>query len=184
MSAMLCSPILGERLASRENGHRTDASVFPPRRRTATCRNLFGPVDHAEIQRELKTKLREITERDQQKWNFDFGEGKPLDGDLKWEESPALDCPEFYRETTPVSNKIHSDLLVAKTTSQIQPKCVKASSKNVLYKLTRTGYNNRGKLSHKRKRVQKISQTNMRITDFFGKRKKMDSIRKESKDTA
>lgn len=76
--------------------------TFPLHRRTSVCRNLFGPVDHDELSREMKSKLREISERDQQRWNFDFESNTPLDGDYKWEEVPVDKTPVFYMDSVQV----------------------------------------------------------------------------------
>uniref|UniRef100_A0A4W5LCF5 Cyclin-dependent kinase inhibitor domain-containing protein n=1 Tax=Hucho hucho TaxID=62062 RepID=A0A4W5LCF5_9TELE len=43
-----------------------------PHRHTSICRNLFGPIDHDALNRELKAKLMEISEQDQRQWNFHF----------------------------------------------------------------------------------------------------------------
>lgn len=76
--------------------------TFPLHRRTSVCRNLFGPVDHDEVSREMKAKLREISERDQQRWNFDFEANTPLDGDYKWEEVPVDKTPVFYQDSVQI----------------------------------------------------------------------------------
>ncbi|KAK9952017.1 hypothetical protein ABG768_017882 [Culter alburnus] len=152
--------------------------ILPLLKLTGTCRNLFGPVDHDELKRELTSKLREISQRDQLRWNFDFSEGQPLNGDLKWEESPAEDCPEFYREKTAVSKRPFVDL---PTTERIVPKCGSRTMKD-LNQENKTAMCNRRKLSRKTvARTQTKRLTDMRITDFYGKRKKTDSVHKESR---
>lgn len=47
----------------------------------------------------MKAKLREIIERDQQRWNFNFETNTPMDGVYEWEEVPADKTPAFYQET-------------------------------------------------------------------------------------
>ncbi|XP_062317270.1 cyclin-dependent kinase inhibitor 1C-like [Osmerus eperlanus] len=76
--------------------------TFPLHARTSVCRSLFGPVDHEELNREMKSKLREISERDQRKWNFNFGADAPLAGPYEWEECPVDTTPEFYQESVQV----------------------------------------------------------------------------------
>lgn len=95
MSNVHLSSMALERLAARR--------TFPLHRRTSVCRNLFGPVDHEELSRDMKAKLREISERDQQRWNFDFDTDTPLDGDYQWEEVEVEveRSPAFYRESVP-----------------------------------------------------------------------------------
>lgn len=75
--------------------------TFPLHRRTSVCRNLFGPVDHDELSRDMKAKLQEISEHSQQRWNFDFDSHTPLDGDYQWEEVEVERTPAFYRESAP-----------------------------------------------------------------------------------
>uniref|UniRef100_A0A8C5WPZ0 Cyclin-dependent kinase inhibitor 1C n=1 Tax=Laticauda laticaudata TaxID=8630 RepID=A0A8C5WPZ0_LATLA len=85
-----------ERLAARR--------TFPLHARTGVCRNLFGPVDHDELSRELKSKLREIREEGQRRWGYDFQAETPLAGSgrLQWEEVDGESVPAFYRETLQV----------------------------------------------------------------------------------
>uniref|UniRef100_A0A4W5LBZ0 Cyclin-dependent kinase inhibitor domain-containing protein n=1 Tax=Hucho hucho TaxID=62062 RepID=A0A4W5LBZ0_9TELE len=73
-----------------------------PHRHTSVCRNLFGPVDHDALSRELKAKLREISERDQRRWNFHFETDTPLPGSYEWEGMSADSTPAFYQESTKV----------------------------------------------------------------------------------
>lgn len=94
MSNVQLSSSALERLVARR--------TFPLHRRTSVCRNLFGPVDHEELSREVKSKLREISEHDRQRWNFDFESNTPLDGDYKWEEVPVDKTPVFYMDSVQV----------------------------------------------------------------------------------
>nr|XP_006134999.3 cyclin-dependent kinase inhibitor 1C [Pelodiscus sinensis] len=95
-----------ERLAARR--------TFPLHARTGVCRNLFGPVDHEELSRELKSKLREISEDDQRRWDYNFQTDTPLDGPgrLQWEEMEGDSVPAFYRETLQVGRCRFPVLLV------------------------------------------------------------------------
>lgn len=93
MSNVQLSSMALERLVARR--------TFPLHRRTSVCRNLFGPVDHDELSRDMKAKLREISEHSQQRWNFDFDRHTPLDGDYQWEEVEVERSPAFYRESAP-----------------------------------------------------------------------------------
>ncbi|XP_043101494.1 cyclin-dependent kinase inhibitor 1Ca [Puntigrus tetrazona] len=77
--------------------------TFPLLARTKVCRNLFGPVDHEELQGEMKRKLQEISERDQSRWNFNFETNSPLPGDYEWEAISEDTMPFFYKDT--VQNK-------------------------------------------------------------------------------
>ncbi|NXU80639.1 CDN1A inhibitor, partial [Oreotrochilus melanogaster] len=49
------------------------------------CRNLFGPLDHEELQNDFETLLRHQLEEAQQRWNFDFETETPLEGPFRWE---------------------------------------------------------------------------------------------------
>ncbi|MBN3300859.1 cyclin-dependent kinase inhibitor 1C [Amia ocellicauda] len=76
--------------------------TFPQHAKTGVCRSLFGPVDHDGLNREMKSTLREIFERDQRRWNFDFETDTPLEGDYAWEQSPGAAVPGFYRDSVQV----------------------------------------------------------------------------------
>ena len=76
--------------------------TFPLHARTGACRSLFGPVDHDELNREMKSKLREISERDQRRWNFNFERDEPLLGDYEWEGKPLETSPAFYHESVQI----------------------------------------------------------------------------------
>ncbi|KAK2853707.1 hypothetical protein Q5P01_006368 [Channa striata] len=71
-------------------------------RRESVCRSLFGPVDHDQLRRDLTLKLKEITEQDSSRWNFDFQADAPLPGRLQWEEVPGSCAAAFYRESSPL----------------------------------------------------------------------------------
>ncbi|KAH1171623.1 cyclin-dependent kinase inhibitor 1 isoform X1 [Mauremys mutica] len=49
------------------------------------CRNLFGPVDHEQLQNDLQDLMRRHLEEAQCRWNFDFETETPLEGKFKWE---------------------------------------------------------------------------------------------------
>ena len=57
------------------------------------CRSLFGPIDHAQLRAELKSELRRIADEKKRRWNFDFLEVRPLEGDFLWQrigEDPSV----------------------------------------------------------------------------------------------
>ncbi|KAJ7332933.1 hypothetical protein JRQ81_015113 [Phrynocephalus forsythii] len=54
------------------------------------CRNLFGPVDHEQLQKDFQSLMRVQLEEAQQKWNFDFETETPLEGNYKWEKVSHL----------------------------------------------------------------------------------------------
>ncbi|XP_077309634.1 cyclin-dependent kinase inhibitor 1C [Lithobates pipiens] len=69
-----------------------------PRPGPSVCRSLFGPVDHAELSRELHSRLREMEEESNRRWDFDFHRGVPLPSSrYVWEERGGDSVPAFYR---------------------------------------------------------------------------------------
>lgn len=62
----------------------------------SACRNLFGPVNHDELSRDLEKHCRDLEEASQRKWNFDFQNHQPLEGKYEWQEVDKGSLPEFY----------------------------------------------------------------------------------------
>lgn len=61
-------------------------------------RNLFGPVDHKQLQRDFDRLLSVGVEAANKRWNFDFRNEKPGEGSsVEWEEVRCRDVPAFYR---------------------------------------------------------------------------------------
>jgi predicted short-subunit dehydrogenase-like oxidoreductase (DUF2520 family) len=61
------------------------------------CRNLFGPVNHRALAKEIESKLKAIAHINAAKaqlYNFDFLHEKPLKGRLKWKyvKHLSLNC--------------------------------------------------------------------------------------------
>uniref|UniRef100_UPI0037E86B5A cyclin-dependent kinase inhibitor 1C-like n=1 Tax=Semicossyphus pulcher TaxID=241346 RepID=UPI0037E86B5A len=186
MSNVQLSSSALERLVARR--------TFPLHRRTSVCRNLFGPVDHDELSREMKSKLREISERDQQRWNFNFEANTPLDGDYAWEEVSVDKTPVFYQDSvqnertrvpaTPVKQTpTPSDSVLPETPnmdvlerlalpeSSSTPCPVEVNQEN------RTDKLNSGKQAHRqvpcaRRKRTATTDNNTHITDFFVKRRR------------
>lgn len=79
--------------------------MLPLFERTGACRSLFGPVDHDEVRVELRSKLGEISERDQTRWNFDFKEDVPLPGRYAWEDVHTTIVPSFYLESVQIGRR-------------------------------------------------------------------------------
>nr|XP_033723210.1 cyclin-dependent kinase inhibitor 1B [Tursiops truncatus] len=75
----------------------------------SACRNLFGPVNHEELTRDLEKHCRDMEEASQRKWNFDFQNHKPLEGNYEWQEVEKGNLPEFYYRPPrpPKDKKIH-----------------------------------------------------------------------------
>ena len=67
-------------------------------RKTSACRSLFGEIDHEEVRRDLNQEMDRIYTDDQERWNFNFREGTPLQGRYTWQEmTPETDSvPKPY----------------------------------------------------------------------------------------
>lgn len=63
----------------------------------AVRRNLFGPVDHQQLQQDFQRLFCMSVEVAKQRWNFDFQRDQPAPGSIEWEELPCQDVPAFYR---------------------------------------------------------------------------------------
>uniref|UniRef100_A0A8D0H146 Cyclin dependent kinase inhibitor 1A n=1 Tax=Sphenodon punctatus TaxID=8508 RepID=A0A8D0H146_SPHPU len=57
------------------------------------CRNLFGPVDHEQLQSDFQDLMRQQLQEAQCRWNFDFETETPLEGNFKWERVWCVDVP-------------------------------------------------------------------------------------------
>uniref|UniRef100_A0A3Q0SQ91 Cyclin-dependent kinase inhibitor domain-containing protein n=1 Tax=Amphilophus citrinellus TaxID=61819 RepID=A0A3Q0SQ91_AMPCI len=72
----------------------------------SVCRSLFGPVDHGQLHLDFKLKLKEITEQDSRRWNFNFESETPLPGRFQWEEV-SVDCTAaFYQEPAQLKDAV------------------------------------------------------------------------------
>lgn len=76
---------------------RAMASTTHPSR--SVRRSLFGPVDHEQLRRELRQRLKEMSEQDSRRWNFNFQTDTPLDGRFQWEEVPLDSAAALYQES-------------------------------------------------------------------------------------
>ncbi|KAG8005686.1 Cyclin-dependent kinase inhibitor 1 [Nibea albiflora] len=64
-------------------------------------RNLFGPVDHQQLQQDFRRLLCMSVEVANKRWNFDFQSEMPGNGtNVEWEELRCQDVPAFYRSCT------------------------------------------------------------------------------------
>ncbi|XP_029010659.1 cyclin-dependent kinase inhibitor 1B [Betta splendens] len=186
-----CSAL--ERLVARR--------TFPLHRRTGVCRNLFGPVDHDELNQEMKSKMREISERDQQRWNFNFETNTPLNGDYEWEEVPVDKTPVFYRDSvqngrtrvpaTPTKQKPDTESVLPDTprmdvlerlaapessgsgtgTGTGSPSPAEVNQENRTDKLN-SGRRTQRQVPCARQKRTTSTDNNTHITDFFVKRKR------------
>ncbi|XP_041645322.1 cyclin-dependent kinase inhibitor 1Ca [Cheilinus undulatus] len=141
------------------------------RSRESVCRNLFGPVDHEQLRRDLKQRLKEITEQDSRRWNFNFQTDTPMCGRFQWEEIPADCAAAVYQEPAGLTDRLWS------------PKCAEEEERLS----AKIDQENCSSISNtpkcpaevtpvRRKRTHAKSagkpRNNLRITDFFAKRRR------------
>ena len=88
----------------------------PSRAKPRACRNLFGKPDKGEIDRLLSSEMQRIQEQDNNRYNFDFVNERPLDGKYEWSVSDVKDIPSIYR---PVSVSAQGKRLPMRTTSRL-----------------------------------------------------------------
>ncbi|KAK5849235.1 hypothetical protein PBY51_008891 [Eleginops maclovinus] len=66
-----------------------------------TQRNLFGPVDHQQLQQDFQRLIRVNLEVANKRWNFNFQSDVPgEDSDIQWESLRYQDVPAFYHSCT------------------------------------------------------------------------------------
>lgn len=73
----------------------------PVGRKEFVRRSLFGPVDHEQLRRDLKLRLKEIMDQDRRRWNFDFQSETPMSGRFQWEQVPTACAAALYHDSTP-----------------------------------------------------------------------------------
>ncbi|XP_070601366.1 cyclin-dependent kinase inhibitor 1 [Erythrolamprus reginae] len=64
----------------------SESKILQPSCSRKLCRNLFGPVDHEQLQKDFQSLMKVQLDEAQQKWNFDFETETPLEGNYKWEK--------------------------------------------------------------------------------------------------
>ncbi|XP_004560870.3 cyclin-dependent kinase inhibitor 1D isoform X1 [Maylandia zebra] len=64
-------------------------------------KNLFGPVDHLQLQQDFQRLFCMSVEVANKRWNFDFQSDVPLEGsNIQWEALRCQDVPAFYHSCT------------------------------------------------------------------------------------
>ncbi|XP_060758751.1 cyclin-dependent kinase inhibitor 1C-like [Neoarius graeffei] len=147
----------------------------------AACRSLFGAVDHEELNRDIEAKLRELSEQDQKRWNFNFVTGTPLLGDYEWEGAAGEATPAFYQESVQVGKR-------RAVAPHVKPHTEAPDRENRAREDAAGGTvspesASAGKQSRTRRRARAhLASTPRLITDFYVKRKKLggDLKRRES----
>lgn len=63
-------------------------------------------MDHEQLRRDLTLKLKEISEQDSRRWNFNFHTETPLCGRFQWEEIPADCAAAIYQESAQLKDDV------------------------------------------------------------------------------
>ncbi|KAF6718549.1 Cyclin-dependent kinase inhibitor 1C [Oryzias melastigma] len=129
-------------------------------------RNLFGPVDHQQLQKDFQRLLCMNVEVANKRWNFDFQRDTPgEDGSsVEWVGLRCQDVPAFYHSCTlrPVSRAAKAARRASTSSGEGSPRSSSSSGDEYLEVTTRGCFHI--KLSGKRR------QSN--ITDFFKVKKR------------
>ncbi|KAK3557732.1 hypothetical protein QTP86_000317 [Hemibagrus guttatus] len=147
----------------------------PQHVRRSVCRSLFGPVDHDELNRDVEAKLREISERDQKRWNFNFVSDTPLLGDYEWEGAAVEATPAFYQESVQVGKRRAVGLQVkphVEAPNRENSGRDDAASGTVSPEWTSTG---------KRRKTSTRATKTTHITDFYVKRRKRGDLKRRER---
>ncbi|KAI1888478.1 hypothetical protein AGOR_G00185560 [Albula goreensis] len=84
--------------STESDGLRVGGEDVDVKRRSGPVRrNLFGPVDHQQLQQDFQRLLCMSVEVANKRWNFDFQRDRPAQGCIEWEELRCQDVPAFYR---------------------------------------------------------------------------------------
>ncbi|XP_051975573.1 cyclin-dependent kinase inhibitor 1B-like [Xyrauchen texanus] len=66
----------------------------------SACRNLFGPVDHEELKKDLQRHLKAMEDAAAEEWNFDISTHTPrANGRYQWEALDIRSVPGFYSQS-------------------------------------------------------------------------------------
>ncbi|KAL7985247.1 hypothetical protein Chor_003817 [Crotalus horridus] len=137
----------------------SESKIFQPSCSRKLCKNLFGPVDHEQVQKDFQSLMKVQLEEAQQKWNFDFETETPLEGNYKWEKVshlnmlPSPDLLGHTKENSCTGEKSRSSPALfkrhAKTERQVQmgleackadsPRCLKRKQTSIKGKLQHEG---------------------------------------------
>lgn len=140
-------------------------------------RNLFGPVDHQQLQQDFQRLLSMSVKVANERWNFDFQSNRPAQGStIKWEELRCQDVPAFYhsrmvgRVEQPRVGMVKVSRRLSSSSGEGSPESSSSSGDEYLEVTTRRCY----RLQRPGKRRQSS------ITDFFKVKKRKLLHYKES----
>uniref|UniRef100_A0A8C8S3M1 Cyclin dependent kinase inhibitor 1A n=1 Tax=Pelusios castaneus TaxID=367368 RepID=A0A8C8S3M1_9SAUR len=129
------------------------------------CRNLFGRVDHEQLQNDFRDLMRRHLEEAQHRWNFDFETETPLEGKFQWEKvlytdiSPA--CP-------PSQNLLHHPKGSDVEKNQRSP-ALKSSTKNLHVALSSEAVEQGSEASS----PQRLKRKQTSIKDFYSSKRRI-----------
>ncbi|XP_036439941.1 cyclin-dependent kinase inhibitor 1Ca [Colossoma macropomum] len=165
--------------------------TFPLLARTKACRNLFGPVDHEELNREMKQKLQEISEGERSRWNFNFEQDSPLPGNYEWEEVSALCLPAFYRDSVRCGARARTALPLHDNKVECEGKSAEQAHERPAGEVNQENLsgalNGTSACARRRRRTGSVPESprnnSTHITDFFPRRKRPAERKSESPST-
>lgn len=126
-------------------------------------RNLFGPVDHQQLQQDFQRLFCMNVETAKQRWNFDFQRDQPVPGRVEWEELRCQDVPAFYRSSV-VRPSVMKQMLDRESFARSSA----ATATEKFLELRRSCAGFRGTKPEKRMAaVLGVKRRQANITDFF-----------------
>ncbi|KAM8877042.1 cyclin dependent kinase inhibitor 1Ca [Synchiropus picturatus] len=142
------------------------------RHKESVRRSLFGPVDHDKLRQDLKQRLKEISEQDNQRWNFDFQTETPLPGRFQWVEIQGDSAADFHQQSSQTDEAAETEILISCEETTNQENC--SSISNTPKKNTEV---TPVRVKRKLTKTSSVSRNNARITDFFVKRRKTSEVK-------
>lgn len=136
-------------------------------------RNLFGPVDHKQLQQDFQRVLHVGVEVANKRWNFNFQSDKPGPGpNIEWEELSCQEVPAFYRScmVRPVRSGAGSKRRSSSSSEEDSPLSSSSSSEEEYFEVT----------TRKCYRLPSGKRKQAVITDFFKVKKRRLLYYKES----
>uniref|UniRef100_A0A3B1JKZ4 Cyclin-dependent kinase inhibitor 1-like n=1 Tax=Astyanax mexicanus TaxID=7994 RepID=A0A3B1JKZ4_ASTMX len=139
----------------------------------AVRRNLFGPVDHQQLQQDFQRLLCMSMEVAKQRWNFDFQSERPASGAVEWEEMRCQDVPAFYRSCVVRAGASKCRLESQTPVSSDRGALVASVAQEEYLELRASGAFRGAKLEKRRKlKPLGVKHRQATITDFFTVKKR------------
>ncbi|XP_019401775.1 PREDICTED: cyclin-dependent kinase inhibitor 1 [Crocodylus porosus] len=158
VTALLPFPSAGNMPLSQSNLRQTPCS-------RKICRNLFGPVDHEQLQSDFQDSMRKSLEEAQHKWNFDFETETPLEGAFQWER---VLFPDVSSEYLCSHSKVSGE--ESWTTSTL-----KTPTKDLLNRPFSGETIQQGSEANRASSPRRVKRTQTTIKDFYSSKRKISS---------